>query len=181
MTLEINPELNNKSLDSESLIPNESLLLNAYKGEVSPVLIQRMFEFGRYLLISSTRQGSWPPNLQGKWNGDYHPPWSSDYHNDENIQMNYWAALPSNLAETTLPYFDFYEASISDYQRNAQVLYGCRGIFAPIAQSYKGEGSLYGDVWLNWTAGAGWLSQLFFDYWLFTGDDAFLQQRVYPF
>ncbi len=55
LTLEINPELNNKSLDSESLIPNESLLLNAYKGEVSPVLIQRMFEFGRYLLISSTR------------------------------------------------------------------------------------------------------------------------------
>ena len=68
-----------------------------------------MFEFGRYLLISSTRQESWPPNLQGKWNGDYHPPWSSDYHNNENIQMNYWAALPSNLAKTTLPYFDFYE------------------------------------------------------------------------
>ena len=73
------------------------------------------------------------------------------------------------------------KTSISDYQRNAQVLYGCRGIFAPIAQSYKGEGSLYGDVWLNWTAGAGWLSQLFFDYWLFTGDDAFLQQRAVPF
>ncbi|MFX0103667.1 MAG: glycoside hydrolase N-terminal domain-containing protein [Candidatus Hodarchaeota archaeon] len=160
---------------------NELLLLESYSGNVNRVLIERMFNFGRYLLISSSRPGGWPANLQGVWNGYYFPPWSSDYHNDENIQMNYWAALPGNLAETTHPYFDLYEACLPDYRRNAKVLYGCRGVFAPIAQTIKGEAPLYGGPWLNWTAGAGWLSQLFFDYWLFTRKEAFLRERAIPF
>jgi alpha-L-fucosidase 2 len=164
-----------------SEIDNEHILLSAYNGNVPTALIERMFEFGRYLLISSCREGSWPPNLQGKWNGEYNPAWSSDYHNDENIQMNYWAALPGNLPETTLPYFDFYEACLPDYRKNAQAIYGARGIFAPIAQAVKGEGPIYGGIWLNWTGGAGWLAQIFYDYWLYTNDDDFLSKRAIPF
>nr|MDO8117055.1 glycoside hydrolase family 95 protein [Candidatus Sigynarchaeota archaeon] len=160
---------------------NENLLLDAYNGNVPAVLVERMFYLGRYLLVCSSRPGGWPANLQGVWNGYYFPPWSSDYHNDENIQMNYWAALPGNLAETTLPYFDFYESCLEDYRRNARVIYGCRGILAPIAQTVKGKAPLYGGPWLNWISGAGWLSQLFFDYWLFTRDDAFLRDHVVPF
>ncbi len=83
-------------------------LLNSYNGEVSQNLVEKMFYFGRYLLICSSTIDGWPANLQGKWNGYYYPAWSSDYHNDENIQMNYWAALPGNLAEMTKSYFDFY-------------------------------------------------------------------------
>ncbi len=160
---------------------NEALLLDAYDGDVPAALVERMFYYGRYLLACSSRPGGWPANLQGVWNGYYFPPWSSDYHNDENIQMNYWAALPGNFAETTLPYFDFYEACLEDCRRNARVVYGCRGILAPIAQTVKGKAPLYGGPWLNWVSGAGWLSQLFFDYWLFTRDDAFLRGRVVPY
>lgn len=160
---------------------NEALLLEAYGGKVPAALVERMFHFGRHLLVSSSRPGGWPANLQGVWNGYYHPPWSSDYHNDENVQMNYWAALPGNLAETTLPYFDFYEACLPDCRRNARAIYGCRGILAPIAQTVKGEAPLYTGPWLNWVSGAGWLAQLFHEYWLFTRDETFLRDRAVPY
>ena len=118
--------------------------------------------------------------MQGIWNGDYNPAWSSDFHNDENIQMNYWAALPGNLPETILPYFDYYESMLKDYRANSRAVYGCRGILVPIAQT--SHGLLYGSsVWTTWTAGAGWLAQLFYDYWLFTGDLDFLKNRAVPF
>jgi alpha-L-fucosidase 2 len=132
------------------------------------------------LLISSSRPGGLPANLQGIWNGDYLPAWSSDYHNDENIQMNYWAALPGNLSETTLPYFDYYESMLEDFRINARAVYGCRGILAPIAQTT--HGLIYENpIWAVWTSGAGWLAQLFYDYWLFTGDMDFLKYRTIPF
>jgi alpha-L-fucosidase 2 len=158
---------------------NERLLLDGYEGEVPTQLIGRMFDYGRYLLICSSAPGGWPANLQGVWNGDYDPAWSSDYHNDENIQMNYWAALPGNLAETTRPYFDYYDRSLEDYRANARALYGCRGVLAAISQST--DGRVHPSVWLNWTAGAGWLAQLYYDYWLFSGDDEFLRRRAVPF
>jgi alpha-L-fucosidase 2 len=161
-------------------LSNEELLLKGYGEDVPLETIQRMFDYGRYLLICSSRPGGMPANLQGIWNGDYDPAWSSDYHNDVNIQMNYWAALPGNLPETTMPYFDYYESMLEDYRINAEKVYGCRGVFAPIAQST--HGMVYGStVWVAWTAGAGWLAQLFYDYWLFTGDRDFLKNRAVPF
>lgn len=164
----------------DSPLTNEELLMQGYNGKVSVGLIQRMFDYGRYLLICSSRPGGMPANLQGVWNGDYKPAWASDYHNDENVQMNYWAALPGNLAETVLPYFDYYESMLPDYRENAAKLYGCRGIFIPIAQTT--HGLLYGaSVWSSWTGGAAWLAQLFYDYWLFTGDTEFLKNRAVPF
>ncbi len=172
-------DLGASAVDREK--PNEQLLLDAYNGDVPAALVERMFLYGRYLLVSSSRPGGWPANLQGVWNGYYFPPWASDYHNDENVQMNYWTALPGNLREATLPYFDFYEACLPEYRRNARVLYGCRGIFAPIAQTVKGKAPLYGGPWLNWVSGAGWLGQLFYDYWRFTRDDAFLRGRAIPY
>ena len=165
----------------------DELLMQAYDGNVEPALFEKMFDYGRYLLISSSRPGGLPANLQGVWNGSYFPAWESDYHNDWNIQMNYWQALPGNLAETTLPYFDYYESFLEDYRRNAGMLFGCGGILAPVAQSTHGvmyAGRPLGKwvgVWLNWTAGAGWLAQLFYDYWLFTGDREFLANRAVPF
>jgi len=163
----------------QRLLSNEELLLQAYGGDVPAALIERLFDTGRYLLVASSRPGGLPANLQGVWNGDYDPPWASDFHNDENIQMNYWQALPGNLPEVTLPYFDYYESWLDDYRENARALFGCRGILAPISQST--HGLMHPGPWLNWTAGAGWLAQLFHDYWLFTGDREFLAQRAVPF
>jgi alpha-L-fucosidase 2 len=164
---------------AERELPNEDLLAQAFDGQTPTALLERMFDYGRYLLVCSSAPGSWPANLQGIWNGDYAPAWASDYHNDENIQMNYWPALPGNLAETTLPYFDYYESFLDDYRENARKIYGCHGIFAPISQST--HGLVHPGPWVNWTAGAGWLAQLFNDYYLFTGDKQFLKKRAVPF
>ncbi len=160
---------------------NEPLLLGSYNGDVSTALVEKLFNYGRYLLFTSSRPGGWPANLQGLWNGDYTPAWSSDYHNDENIQMNYWPALPGNLPGALHAYIDFYEEAVPDCQRNARLLYGCRGVLAPIAQDTKGRAAPPGGDWASWTAGAGWLAQPFFDYWLFTRDDEFLAARAIPF
>lgn len=158
---------------------NEELLLAAAEGTVPTEIIRRLFGYGRYLLLSSSRPGGLPANLQGVWNGDWRPAWASDYHNDENVQMNYWPALPGGLAECALPYFDYYEASVADYRENARRIFGCRGIHAAVAQTT--HGLAIGGPWVNWTAGAGWLAQLFHDYWLFTGDRDFLRKRAVPF
>jgi len=162
-------------------LSNDELLMEAYDSDVPTALIERLTDFGRYLLISSSRPGGLPANLQGVWNGDYTPAWQSDFHNDENIQMNYWQALPGNMPETTLPYFDYYESWLDDYRTNARNVWGCRGIFAPISQSTHGLAFIGWDASINWTAGAGWLAQLFHDYWLFTGDREFLAKRAVPF
>jgi alpha-L-fucosidase 2 len=158
---------------------NERLLHDAYGGDVPTALVERLFAYGRYLLVCSSAPGSWPANLQGVWNGDHNPAWSSDYHNDENIQMNYWQALPGRMPEVALPYFDYYERFLPHYRGNAKALFGCRGIWIPIAQAVHGDP--YPGVWSNWTAAAGWLAQLFYDYWLFTGDRDFLAERAVPF
>ena len=167
------------TLSSKERRSNEELLLAAAGGEVSASLVERMFAFGRYLLMCSSRPGGWPANLQGIWNGNYAPAWWSDFHNDENIQMNYWQALPGNMPEAALPFFDFYEASLEDWRENALKIYGCRGVLAGISQST--HGFVFPGKWVNWTAGAGWLAQLFYDYWLFTGDREFLARRAVPF
>lgn len=157
---------------------NENLLMAAYDGDVPTALIQRMFAFGRFLLVCSSRPGGWPANLQGLWNGDYAPAWNADVHTDENIQMNYWQALPGAMPETALPLFDYFERHLDDFRENARLVHGCRGIFIPIAMTTHGK-----EVpcsWSNWTAAAGWIAQHFFDYYLFTGDRQFLAERAVP-
>ncbi|MCY2931493.1 MAG: glycoside hydrolase N-terminal domain-containing protein [Planctomycetota bacterium] len=157
---------------------NDEMLLAAYDGEVSAELIQTMFEYGRYLLICSSRPGGLPANLQGVWNGDLAPAWTCDYHNDENLQMNYWQALPGNLAETAGPFFDYFERYLADFRENARKLYGTAGILVPLCQSL--DGRAYPCIWTNWVSAAGWLGQLFYDYFLFTGDKGFLARRAIP-
>ena len=166
------------TLDDGEGTSNEALLMDAYDGTVSNELVQKMFDYGRHLLICSSRPGGWPANLQGIWNGDYAPAWNSDFHSDENIQMNYWQALPGNLAELALPMFDYYERYLDDFRQNARKLYGCRGVYIPIAQTTQGLECP--AVWSNWTAAAGWLAQHHYDYYLFTGDREFLAERAVP-
>jgi len=159
-------------------LANEKLVNEALHGQAMNALLERMFDFGRYVLICSSSSSGMPANLQGIWNGEYGPPWAADYHNDINIQMNYFQALPGNLAEITMPYFHYYESLLDDFRTNARNIAGCRGILAPISGTTHGLAPL---SWSYWTAGAGWLAQLFYDYWLFTGDREFLRNRAVPF
>jgi len=159
-------------------LSNEKLVNEANHGQALNALMERMFDFGRYALLCSSASEGMPANLQGIWNGLYGPPWAADYHNDMNIQMNYWQALPGNMAEITLPYFDYYESMVDDLRTNARNITGCRGILAPISGTTHGLSDL---GWSYWTAGAGWLAQLFYDYWLYTGDRDFLEKRAVPF
>ncbi len=159
---------------------NEELLSRAYAGKAPNALVEKLFNYGRYLFISSTGTKGYPPNLQGVWNGDYVPAWSCDYTLDENVQMCHWAVLPCNLPELLGPYFDFFERSIPDWQENARAFFGCRGVYSCIRRSnhaLMNENMPY----LIWSEGAGWLARQFFEYWLYTRDRAFLRKRAVPF
>ena len=165
-------------LTSDACSSNEEMLMDAYDGVSSTELAQTLYRYGRYLLICSSCPGGWPANLQGIWNGDYSPAWNSDFHTDENIQMNYWQALPGNTPELALCVFDYFERYLDDYRTNARLLYGCRGICIPIAQTT--DGIAHPGIWTNWVSAAGWLAQLFYDYFLFTADREFLAERAVP-
>lgn len=161
---------------------NEELLAQAFNSEPSLALVERMHDYGRYLLICSSCRGALPANLQGKWNGDYAPPWACIYFLNENLQMAYWQALPGNLADTLLPIFDMLEKLTSDFEANARRLFGCDGYLLPL---YLAPGSgIQCDKQphvLYWTGAGAWVASLYFEYWSFTGDDVFLEERALPF
>jgi len=175
MGVNINP-------DSNEDTPNEYLLLDAYQNKASNELVQKLFEYGRYLLISSSRANGYPANLQGIWNGDYMPPWSSLYGNNENLQMTYWQGLPGNLTESMLAFYDYFDAHLDQFRYNAKQLYGCRGIYIPPFMSPEsGVMRHTAPHVVYWTDAAGWLASFYYDYYLFTGDKVFLKERAIPF
>ncbi|MGJ8633001.1 MAG: glycoside hydrolase family 95 protein [Luteolibacter sp.] len=168
--------------DGKNDTPNELLLLEAYQGNVSTELLQKLFDYGRYLLISSSRAGGYPANLQGIWNGDYSPPWKSLYGNNENLQMNYWQGLPGNMQESMMAFFDYFDANLEDFRYNAKQLYGADGIYMPPFMSPEsGRLRITSPHVIYWTDAAGWMASFYNDYYLFTGDEKFLEKRAVPF
>ena len=160
---------------------NEELLLEAYGGEAPTALVERMWAYGRYLLLSSSRPGGQPCPLHGLWLGEYQGVWSFNMAN-ENLQMIYWQALSGNMPETLLAVFDYYERRMDDFRANARHLYGCRGILIPA--NTAPDSGLMKDLQpqiLHWTGAAGWIGQHYWDYYLFTGDKTFLRERALPF
>lgn len=107
--------------------PTDERLQAMKEGNRDPQLETLYFQFGRYLLISSSRPGFLPANLQGKWNQHYKAPWSSDYHLNINFQMNYWPALSTNMAEMHLPYFDYVDSLVPFGEDTAKKMYGADG------------------------------------------------------
>ncbi|MDW5290125.1 glycosyl hydrolase family 95 catalytic domain-containing protein [Formosa sp. PL04] len=172
----------NLNLDGPHDTPNEILLLDAYKNSPSNELTQKLFDYGRYLLISSSRTGGYPANLQGLWNGDYSPPWSSLYGINENLQMTYWQGLPGDLKESMMAFYDYFDAHLDDFRYNAKQLWGTEGIYIPPFMS-PDSGKLRHSAphVVNWTDAAGWLASFYYDYYLFTGDEDFLRNRAIPF
>ena len=162
---------------------NERLLLDSYSGRVDPRLVEKMADFGRYLLLSSSGFGCRnPANLQGVWNGDYAPAWGSTYFFNENVQLMYAQALRGGMPETLLPLFDLLDRFRDDFRANARRLYGCRGILLPVFMGDRfGLKDNVQPHCIYWTGAGAWIASFHWDYWLHTGDRAFLRDRAWPF
>jgi alpha-L-fucosidase 2 len=157
-------------------------LADVQKGGVDNHLVELYFQYGRYLLMSSSRPGGLPANLQGLWNKDMQAPWSADYHININIQMNYWPAEVTNLSETQEPFFDFVEnlAAVTG-RRLARDFYGARGFMAHYtADAWLVSPNTGSPQWALWQMGGAWATRHFMDHYLFTGDRVFLEKRAYP-
>lgn len=161
-------------------------LLKAYKKGQADAGAQRAlealyFQFGRYLLISSSRDGSLPANLQGVWNNSNTPPWNADYHVNINLQMNYWPAEVTNLSETTAPLFDFIDSLVEPGQESARKLLGADGWTLFLNTNIWGFTGVIEWPTAFWQPEAGaWLVQHYYEHYLFTGDREFLRTRAYP-
>jgi alpha-L-fucosidase 2 len=167
--------------DEPELVSNEEILLEAYQNKKPINLFHTMFNYGKYLFISSSRKNGLPINLQGIWNGSYEPKWDSDIHNDENVQMCYWASLPLGQFESSLALYDYFDSMIPHFRENAKKIYNCRGILVPICMSTHGKISGITGRWQSWISAGGWISSHYYDYWLFTKDDEFLKHRAVRF
>ncbi|MEE9602929.1 MAG: glycoside hydrolase N-terminal domain-containing protein, partial [Thermoguttaceae bacterium] len=166
--------------DPEYRAMTNEALFDAVRGKKGyKAMLERMYDAGRFVLMASSSETSNPTHLKAVWTGIYGPGWAADYHNDVNVQMSYWQALPGNMPEVTLGYFQYYDSMVPDFQTAAKRLYGCRGIRAPICMT--SNGLPYFWSFSAWTGAAPWLAQLYYDYWLFTGDREFLKGRAVPF
>jgi alpha-L-fucosidase 2 len=144
-----------------------------------PALAALHFHYGRYLLISSSRAGGLPANLQGIWNDRLDPPWFSGWHFDINAQMNYWPANAAALDECHEPLFDLIDRLRANGRKTARDVYGCRGFVV----SHRTNAWLFTSPVRGlaiWPVGAGWLCQHYWTHYEFTRDEAFLRGRAWP-
>lgn len=165
---------------SASSKPTPARLKALKNGTSDPSLAVLYFNYGRYLLISSSRPGGLPANLQGIWAQEINTPWNADWHLDVNVQMNYWPAEVCNLSDLTEPMFALIESLQAPGEQTAKAYYGARGWVAhvitnPWGFTSPGEGASWGAT----TSGSAWLCQHLWDHWLFTHDRAFLK-KAYP-
>lgn len=165
-----------ESQDAASALSTPERLERMKHGQEDLGLLALYFQFGRYLMIASSRPGSLPANLQGIWNDEMMPPWDSKYTININTQMNYWLAETGNLSECHKPLFEHIERMKEQGRRTASVMYGCRGFVAHHNT----------DIWADtapqdiyppatyWTLGAAWLCLHLWEHYLFTQDREFL-------
>ena len=176
----------NKGQDSKVDLPTDERLEAYSGGGVDPGLESLYFQYGRYLLISSSRTENVPANLQGIWNKELRPPWSSNYTTNINVQMNYWPAEVANLSEFHQPLFGLLKNLSVTGAVTAKEFYGMRGwathhnsdiwaISNPVGDLGKGD-----PKWANWALGSQWLCRHLWDHYLFTRNKKFLQETAYP-
>jgi alpha-L-fucosidase 2 len=143
-----------------------------------PQFAALLFQYGRYLLISSSRPGTQPATLQGIWNDQLNPPWDSKYTLNANLPMNYWPADSTNLAECYEPVFDMIDDLTQTGARTAQRQYGARGwVTHHNTDGWRGASVVDGAFWGMWQTGGAWLATMIWDHFQFTGDLGFLQSH----
>ena len=160
--------------------PTDARLAAWKAGAADPQLAALLFQFGRYLLISSSRPGTLPANLQGIWNDSYTPPWFSDYTINVNTEMNYWPAEPCNLPELTEPLFTLIDRLREPGRRAARERYGCHGLVLGTRTPPWALSELRASVSLLWHDAAAWLAQHLWEHYQFAPNKDFLARRAYP-
>ncbi len=176
----------NLGKSSNASLPTDERLRLFSKGDQDNGLVSLYFQFGRYLMISSSRTPSIPINLQGIWNEQVRPPWSSNYTININTEMNYWPVETTNLSEFHQPMVGFIKNLSKTGSVTAQSFYGAEGWVAhhnsdvwaisnPVGEFGKGD-----PVWANWTMGGTWMSTHLWEHFLFGNDTAFLKKDAYP-
>ncbi len=150
--------------------------LAAYKqGGKDPELEELLFQYPRYLMISSSRPGCLPANLQGLWNNSNRPPWRCDYHSDVNIQMNYWFVDQANLSECFTPLSEWLWSVVPVKREATRKAFGVRG------WAHRSENGIFGGASYHWVPGdAAWIMQNIWDHYAFTRDREYLETRAYP-
>ncbi|WP_316826839.1 glycosyl hydrolase family 95 catalytic domain-containing protein [Pedobacter miscanthi] len=147
-----------------------------YKKTPDHNLEALIFQYGRYLLISSSRKGGLPANLQGLWNESNTPPWGSDYHSNINIQMNYWLAEPTNLSECQIPYLDYINS-----MRKVSAIATRKQYPNTRGWTVKTENNIFGGMSFLWnTPGSAWYAQALWEHYAFTKDKDYLKNFAYP-
>ena len=173
-------DLGGKELDS---LPTDRRLQRMKDGFDDPDLAAKLFQYGRYLLIASSRPGTNPANLQGIWNEHITAPWNADYHLNINLQMNYWPAEVTNLSELHQPFFDYLDKVYKRGQTTAQKQYGIdRGTMAHHASDVWAPAFMRAEraYWGSWIHGGGWCAQHYWEHYRFTQDKEFLRKKAYP-
>ncbi|RPI20840.1 MAG: glycoside hydrolase family 95 protein [Acidobacteria bacterium] len=161
-------------------LPTDQRIIGFARGN-DPDLAALVFQYGRYLLIASSREGGQPANLQGIWNNLLSPPWDSKWTVNINTEMNYWPAEVGNLAECTSPLFDMIADCAVSGRKTAQAHYGARGwVLHHNTDLWRGTAPINNSDHGIWPTGGAWLCQHLWEHWLYTGDKKFLAQRAYP-
>ncbi|KAL0921796.1 hypothetical protein M5K25_008905 [Dendrobium thyrsiflorum] len=156
--------------------------VNSFKLDEDPSLVELLFHYGRYLLISSSRPGTQVSNLQGIWNKDLEPPWDAAPHFNINLQMNYWPSLSCNLSECQQPLFDYIASLAVNGAKTAKVNYEASGWVAhQVSDVWAKTSPDEGDpVWAVWPMGGAWLCTHLWDHYTFSLDKEFLENTAYP-
>ncbi|MBC2603780.1 glycoside hydrolase family 95 protein [Puniceicoccus vermicola] len=170
-----------ESDEGSSTLPTDERILRFHNGEPDPGLAALYYQFGRYLMISGSRPGSMPLNLQGIWNQDFQPVWGSKYTININTEMNYWPAEPGNLSECVEPLFELVERLIEPGRHTAKTMYNCRGfvthhntdLWADTTPTDRNLACSY------WPMGGAWLTLNLWEHYDFSRDREILE-RVYP-
>ena len=161
-------------------IPTDVRVKDFKQTQCDPHLVELIFQYGRYLLISSSRPGTLPANLQGIWADHTHSPWNGDYHTDVNIEMNYWLSGPANLSEMQEPMFDLIESLVEPGKKTASVQYHKKGwVVHPITNVWGYTSPGEKASWGMHTGAGAWICTHVWDHYNFTGDQDFLA-RMYP-
>ncbi|WP_353887415.1 glycoside hydrolase family 95 protein [uncultured Spirosoma sp.] len=167
-------------------LPSDDRLKAYSTGRYDPSLETLYFQYGRYLLISSSRPDGPPANLQGIWNKELRAPWSSNYTININTEMNYWPAEVTNLSEMHTTLLDWIPNLATTGHVTAQEYYNAKGWVAHHNSDIWGLSNAVGDrgdgdpVWANWPMGGNWLCQHLWEHYQFTGDKKFLAEQAYP-
>jgi len=167
-------------------VPTNERLLSYTNGAIDPGLEELYFQYGRYLLISSSRPGGLPANLQGVWNPHMRPPWSSNYTININAEMNYWPAEVCNLSEMHEPMIRTIQNIAKTGKSTASIYYGTRGWCAHHNSDIWATSNPVGDLggggpmWANWPMGGVWLCHDLWEKYSFNQDEAYLKNVAYP-